>query len=121
MIVKAFLIASVFATACWLVRGHRRGRRLALTRIAGLMFAGCAVLAILSPNTVTRVANLVGVGRGTDLLLYVFIVAFTFVVVGQNQQIRHLNDRMARLTRAQALLEHEVSIWEHTAEPDTDR
>jgi len=108
MIVKILLIASVLVVAWWLLRGPGRGGRLAATRLAGLFLAGGAVVAILAPNAVTRVANFVGVGRGADLVLYVLVVVFTFVCLGQYQQFRRLEEKLARLTRAHALLEHEV-------------
>ena len=108
MIIKVLLIASVMAAAFWLLRGRRAGGRLALTRLAGLAFAGCWVLAVLAPDLVTRVANLVGVGRGTDLVLYVLVVAFLFTTAGQHQKIAQLSDDVAVLTRALALVEHEA-------------
>jgi hypothetical protein len=106
MIVKVLLIASVVAVSLWLLRGHRRGGRLALTRLVGIGFAVCWVVAVLAPGSVTRLANLIGVGRGADLLLYGLIVAFMFTTVSLYQHIRHLNDTVSQLTREQALLEH---------------
>jgi len=66
-------------------------------------FAGTWFVAVLSPDIVTWVANQVGVGRGTDLVLYVLVVAFLFTILSQQQQMRALHDRMAKLTRAVAL------------------
>ncbi len=117
MIVKVLLIASVLVVAWWLLRGGGRGTRLAATRLAGLLLAAGAVIAIVAPDAVTRVANLVGVGRGADLVLYVLVVVFTFVSIGQYQQFRRLEERLARLTRAHALLEHEVDGHEPTVKP----
>lgn len=108
MIVKALLIASVLAVSLWLVRGRRRGGGLVLTRLAGLIFAACWVFAVLAPAVVTEIANMMGVGRGADLLLYGLIVAFMFTTVSLFQHIRHLNDTLARLTQQQALLAHRV-------------
>lgn len=108
MIIKFFLIGSVIAAAVWLLRGQPHGGRLALTRMAGLVFVACWVLGVLAPNAVTIVANQVGVGRGTDLVLYVLVVAFMFTTAGHHQRMRELDDRLAALTRAQALLEHRV-------------
>jgi hypothetical protein len=108
MIVKLLLIASVIVGSLWLLRGTRRGGRLVMTRLAGLAFAVSWVIAVLAPNAVTKLANAVGVGRGADLLLYGLVVVFMFTTVSLYQHIRHLNDAVARLARAQALLQHEL-------------
>lgn len=106
MIIKIFLIASVLVVATWLLRGQQRGGRLAVTRMAGIGFAACWVVGVLAPDAVTRIANLAGVGRGTDLVIYVLVVAFLFTTAGQRRRMREVDDRLAALTRAQALLEH---------------
>ncbi|MFC6286534.1 DUF2304 domain-containing protein [Nocardioides sp. GCM10027113] len=108
MIVKILLIASVAVTAVWLLRGSRRGGRLAISRLAGLTFAAGWVIAVIAPDSVTRMANVVGVGRGADLLLYVLVVAFMFTSAALHQHVRRLNDSIAELTRSHALLAHEV-------------
>lgn len=108
MTIKIFLIASVIAASFWLLRGERRGGRLALTRLAGLAFAGSWIVGVLSPDAVTWVANLVGVGRGTDLVLYVLVVGFMFTTVVLQQRLRSVEERIAQLTRAQALLERDA-------------
>ncbi len=105
MIIKVLLIGSVIAAAVWLLRGRRHGGSLALTRLAGMAFASCWVLAVLAPDLVTRVANLVGVGRGTDLVLYILVVAFLFTTAGQHQKAAQLSEDVAVLTRALALVE----------------
>lgn len=108
MIVKLFLIGSLLAAAVWLIRARPGNGRLAITRLATVLFGTCWVVAVLAPDTVTWIANRVGVGRGTDLVLYLLVVAFTFATVGQYQRLRRLDDRLADLTRAHALLLHEI-------------
>ena len=68
------LLAALFAYRGLRARS-RCARRLALSVLIGL---GAAV-AIMFPPLVTRLANLVGVGRGTDLVLYGFVVGSIFV------------------------------------------
>lgn len=106
MIIKFFLIASLLAASLWLLRGERRGGRLAVARLAGAAFASSWVVAVLAPGAVTWTAHLMGVGRGTDLVLYVLVVAFMFTTLGQHQRLRDLDERLTRVTRRLALLEH---------------
>nr|WP_281385895.1 DUF2304 domain-containing protein [Nocardioides luti] len=97
------MIASVVAIALFLLRGDGSGRHLAIRRLAGLVFAGCWVVAVLAPDLVTRLANTVGVGRGADLLLYVLVVAFFLTLVALNKRLGEQDRRITQLTRALAI------------------
>ena len=70
--------------------------------LAVLLFI-TAMVAILVPDLTTWVANALGVGRGTDLLIYLFVLAvvFTFIVV--NARIMRLEDHITELVRELAL------------------
>lgn len=109
MIVKFLLIASVLAALVWLVRARPGHNRLALARLAGLVISFLWIVAVIDPDITTRIANLIGVGRGTDLVLYLLVVAFTFTTVGHYQRLRTLDDRMAELARSQAILAHRLT------------
>lgn len=117
MIIRVFLIVSILAASWWLLQGRATGRRLAVTRIAAVLIAGSALVAVLFPSLVTDVANLVGVREGPNLLLYVLIVVFAFTTIVQAARLRDLDSRIARLTRAQALLEVELRA---DVEPSVD-
>jgi hypothetical protein len=65
------------------------------------MFAG--VYAVLRPNDTTVVAHWLGVDRGTDLMLYALIVAFSFSTLNTYLRFKDLELRYARLARAVAL------------------
>ena len=60
-------------------------------------------LVTLFPNFLTHLAALVGVGRGTDLLLYFFIVATFFSVLVLYSKISKLERHQTRLVRSQAI------------------
>ncbi|MDN4172957.1 DUF2304 domain-containing protein [Nocardioides sp. SOB77] len=108
MIIKVFLIASVAMAGWWLLRSSG-GRQLAATRLGGLLFAASWVTAVMAPDLVSRVANLMGVGRGTDLVLYLLVVAFLFSSIAQRQRLRTVEERLATVARSQALLELELA------------
>jgi hypothetical protein len=108
VIVKLLLIGSVLAILAWVIRARPSNQRLALTRMASIVVACCWVLAVLNPELVTWIANRIGVGRGTDLVLYVLVVVFTVSSVAQYQRLRRLDDRIAELARTQAILGHQV-------------
>jgi hypothetical protein len=61
------------------------------------------VYAVLRPNDTTVVAHWLGVDRGTDLMLYALIVAFSFSTLNTYLRFKDLELRYARLARAIAL------------------
>ena len=67
--IQVLLIISVGVVALYLLRTAAGARHQAIRRVLALAFALLAIVSILAPTWVTRVAHLVGVGRGTDLLL----------------------------------------------------
>jgi small membrane protein len=104
MMIKVVLLAALAVILASAVRS-RSPRHLALRRMAAALLAVGGALAVLFPEAVTSVAHVVGVGRGTDLVLYLFVVASTFTWLGLNRRLLELENRLARLVRAQALAE----------------
>lgn len=112
MIIKILLIAGVVGAVMFALRGSNSTSNLALRRLAGIAFAGAAALSILFPDAVTWVANLIDVGRGTDLLLYTLVVAFLYVTIALYQRIHHLEELLIQLTRELALARPEPAASE---------
>lgn len=103
MIIKLILVPLILAVLVWGLRhrddvGHRAGRRL-----LALAVAGFAILAVLAPDLTTRLARAVGIGRGTDLLLYGLVVTFVFTTAGLYFRCRDIERRLVEITRAVAL------------------
>ena len=70
--------------------------------LAVLLFI-TALVAILVPDLTTWVANALGVGRGTDLLIYLFILGAVFAFIVVNARIMRLEDHITELVRELAL------------------
>jgi hypothetical protein len=105
VIIKLILIATLGLAAVMLIRGRRSALRLLMRRSLTLGAIGLGVLAVLFPNSTTRVAALVGVGRGTDLVLYALCVAFLFVTIALYLRLNEMHDRYVELARRLALHE----------------
>jgi small membrane protein len=103
MIIKVLLVVALGSAVLFAMRTQARGNHLAVRRIAAAGFLMAGALAVLFPETTTVVANWVGVGRGTDLLLYVLVVAFLFVTIGLYQRLHSLERRFVDLARELAL------------------
>lgn len=108
MIIRLLLLGALAGAAILLLRGRRTAFRLVVRRSSGIAVIVCGVVAVLWPGSTTAMAHLVGVGRGTDLVLYALCVVFLFVTITLYLRLREADDRFVRLARSVALLEAEV-------------
>jgi hypothetical protein len=114
MIIKILLIVSLGGAVLVTMRTQSRGgNQLAVRRIAAAGFLTVGALSVLFPQLTTYAANFVGVGRGTDLLLYVLVVAFLFVTIGLHQRIHTLEGRLTDLAREVAIRTADRPKQEH--------
>ena len=73
-----------------------------------LFWVGAAVVALL-PNSAAYVAELVGIGRGADLVVYVALVLVFFIIFRLMIKIEMLNKDITKLTRKISLQENAAS------------
>lgn len=102
-IIKVILVISILSVLLWVFRNrHRVGVR-AGARVAMLALAVFAVVSIIDTDIPQELANLVGVTRGTDLVLYALVLAFAFTSTGLYFRSRELDRRMVLVVRANAI------------------
>lgn len=116
MIIKLLLLSGILCAAAFAYRGAPSAVSLATRRLAFSATLGAAVAAVLAPDLVTRLANLVGVGRGTDLVLYFFVLASVFVWVGMYRRLHEMEQRFVALNRAIALGSSPTSLMATSAQ-----
>jgi len=102
VLIQLLLIVVVVVIAARLLRG-RGARTQAVRRLGLLLFAAFAVWSILFPSVWNRIAKLVGVGRGTDMVLYALVVAFLSFTLTTYVRFRDFEARYTKLARRQAL------------------
>lgn len=102
VLIQLLLIVVVVFVAARLLRG-RGARTQAVRRLGLLLFAAFAVWSILFPSVWNRIAKLVGVGRGTDMVLYALVVAFLSFTLTTYVRFRDFEARYTKLARRQAL------------------
>ena len=89
----------------YLLRG-RRPSTISAGKKAGLvLLAVVMVVTVLNPELTTRVARILGVGRGADLLLYALSAAFVVYALSQYANRQSDRNTIHRLARRVALLE----------------
>lgn len=118
-IFQLLLIAVIAIAAALAIRFLPGERSLALKRIFAILFVIAAILAIIFPNILTAIAHLLGIGRGTDLLLYVFILMTLLFSVATIRAKARSDARVSQLARAIALME--ARIMEQQAGKSDDK
>ena len=103
MIIKILLITAAIGVALLVLREKVPGQREASRRAVGLLVVLAGIVAVLWPSLTTQVANAVGVGRGTDLVLYLLVTVFAYSSLATAQRIHRLQHDITVLTRELAL------------------
>ncbi|RLP75996.1 DUF2304 domain-containing protein [Mycetocola tolaasinivorans] len=101
--IKAVLIAVFLIIGLFLVIPTRGARQLAVRRLTTLLLVLVAIFAVAFPDLINSLANLIGVGRGTDLLLYGLIVVFIGSSVTASRRYRQQEAQITDLARAVAI------------------
>jgi len=105
MLIQIILVVAVVAASVLLTRSTANARHQAIRRLLLVGFVLTAVLAILFPEWLTYIANLLDVGRGTDLLLYALVIAFVSFIATSHRRTNHLERKITVLTRELGLAE----------------
>lgn len=103
--IQVILVAAVIIIGLFLTRPSGRDSHLALRRLFLAAFVVVAILSILFPQWLSLVARLVGVGRGTDLLLYGLVLAFLIYVSTAYRRNVQLDRKLTKLARELTLAE----------------
>lgn len=111
LVIQVLLILAIAGIAVWLLR-KRGAKQLAVRRLLIIAFALFAAAAVMMPSLMTSLAQLVGVGRGADLLLYATVVVLLGVIAMQEARAKNEEKRTTHLARRLALGES-VSPLEH--------
>jgi small membrane protein len=118
MIIKVLLIVGLCSVGVYASRNPTGAAHLAVRRIVGGAVLLLGAVSVLSPILVTHVANLVGVKRGTDLLLYLFVVVSLLIWVSIYRRLDDMERRFATLVRQLALTESRVDIHRQDTRSD---
>ncbi|MDU0479079.1 DUF2304 domain-containing protein [Staphylococcus chromogenes] len=102
-IIQLLLLVATAFLVVYFLSNRRKARAKAGVKLGFVVFVLACIWAVLRPDDLTVVAHWVGVSRGTDLLLYVLVVAFMFTTLSSYVRFREQELRYARLARAIAL------------------
>lgn len=116
IVVQLVLVLAVVVVSLVLIRGGSNAKHMAVRRIMVMMFAITAALSIFFPSLLTFAARSLGIGRGTDLVLYAFIVSFLVYMSTTHQRFRQTEASITKLARRVAL-DEAVRPWERNESP----
>lgn len=100
------ILLAVFAPICVLSVAAFKLRRLSpATSIAAAALSLAACIAALFPDLTTKLAKLVGIDRGADLIVYTTAVIVFVGFLGTYSRLRRVRADLTRLTREIAIRE----------------
>jgi small membrane protein len=108
MVIQFLLVIAVLVILFVFVRSSNAVYVQASKRVALVLFALVNIYAVMRPDDLSALARMVGVGRGTDLVLYALVVAFMAGMFSFYQRFRVVDRRYTELARTVALREAEV-------------
>jgi hypothetical protein len=108
ILLAVFVLFGLYALR---VRSIRSDRIILLA----LMLAG--VVLVLDPGLSTWVANRIGIGRGTDLIMYLFILFSLFRFVGISAETKRTQRQLTLLVRELAIMAARSGGESNTAIP----
>jgi small membrane protein len=109
-VIKFLLVPAVILAVVLSLRSRHSLRGQARRKIFAGLTVIAGVVAVVSPGIPQRLADLVGVDRGTDLLLYVLAVVIIYSVGSNSARFREQETGLVRLAREVALAECETRL-----------
>ena len=88
-------------------------------RISGLiwlMIWTCGIIALVQPDVTTLIANIVGIHRGADLLLYVVVIIMTIGFFSMYLRLRQLRREFTLLIRRISIMDMDSPEGERRSE-----
>lgn len=109
MIVQVILVLAALGALFYFVRRAHNVRIRASKRIAFFAFIVVNIYAVLRPDDTTWIAQQIGIGRGTDLVVYLLVVAFVFGMLNTYLRQREISNHLTDLARTVALRDAELA------------
>ncbi len=110
MIIKWLLVPGIIAAVVLSLRARASLRGQARRKLLAIATVVFGALAVIFPNLLQELATLVGVTRGTDLMLYGLALVIIYLVGSTSVRFREQEARLVRLSRQVALAEAEARI-----------
>ena len=115
MIIQLLLVPALVLAVVLGLRSRASLRGQARRKIFAAVTVVAGVVAVLFPDALQAIADVVGVGRGTDLLLYLLALVIIYLVGSTSVRFREQEARLVLLARQVALSEAALRHVEEVA------
>lgn len=105
IVAQSILLLVIVTIFIYFMRSRKASKTKAYKKITMMLCLLTAMIAIVSPGLLTRLANSIGIGRGADLLLYMFVLVIIFQTFSNNLKERQRQVELHELARKIAILE----------------
>jgi small membrane protein len=103
VIIQILLVPALVLAVVASLRSRASLRGQARRKIVAVLTVIAGVVAVIFPNTLQDLADLTGVTRGTDLLLYMLALVIIYLVGSTSVRFREQEARLVTLARQVAL------------------
>jgi hypothetical protein len=110
VIIKYLLVPALILSVYLSLRSRASLRGQARRKLLAGLTVVVGVIAVIFPSSAQWAADLVGVKRGTDLLLYFLALVLVYLVGSTGVRFREQEARLVRLSRQVALAEAEARM-----------
>jgi hypothetical protein len=117
--IKFLLVPALVLAVVLSLRSRASLRTQARRKVVAGATVVAGVLAVVFPAILQNLADLVGVARGTDLLLYLFAIVIIYMVGSTSVRFREQEARLVRVARELAIAQAENRVT--AARQDEDR
>lgn len=105
MIIRIVLISLFILFLLRILMKHTNNGLRAWKKIGVVTLLVFAIFSVLYPDLTNKIAHLLGVGRGADLLLYCLTVSFIWLAISHYMRNKESERQIVKLARKIALME----------------
>ena len=95
-------VAALLVVTIILISTKKVGR---ISGLIWLMVWSCGIIALMQPDITTLIANIVGIHRGADLLLYIVVIIMTIGFFSMYLRLRQLRKEFTLLIRRISIMD----------------
>ncbi len=121
MIIKWLLVPALVIAVVLSLRARSSLRGQARRKILAVLTVVAGAVAVLFPGLLQALADMVGVTRGTDLMLYGLALVIIYLVGSTSVRFREQEARLVRLAREVALADARTRLLARGQELDRTR
>ena len=98
-----FQVLGIASLLFILISYLRKFRQPALDKLFIGFLMAMGIFFVLYPEFTNQLAHFIGIGRGADLIFYLAILGFGYIILLLYSKIKNLEDQLTKIIRKQSL------------------